>query len=641
MRNPARLLVSDELTLDLTNQTAQLRGNDLPLRPTPFKLLALLMEQAETVVTKADIFAAIWPDVTVGDDVLTTAIRDIRRALNDDARAPVYIRTLSRRGYMFQRPVVHADRPVRPETASTAVTEPPGATPGARSRLGLIIASAAIFGALIIALLLWRDPRPPNTVMAQLQISNAEAARLDALAPGFRSAVTPSYLQGHSLVGPDVRGVDLRLEIDARPDTPQPRLGLAVRHVDQSAALYETDLPIIEQDGTRLAASVATFADNLLQCTEDLLGGMRPERGRDPRLLSLVMMLCDTTRVAGGPGADIDASEALLAAYPDATDIQALHGLMLASRTSRYIYARNDLREDAILESAASLLANASEADRASAVVEMAERMLQARSAPLSEREALLATADTRHWLSLRPLAWRIGLLRMTGRLADAEYLLSEALDDWPAHPGLHIQLALTRAMRGDHARSRAALVAARELMPENPSIAISQSILAQFYGDEARAREVGLNGVPPHIRVCAETFVAARFDPSIPLEGACDGLDPTQYARMLASLGATADAIDLMEQFDPSASGLAIILHYPEFLEAWHSPRMWAIARNFGLVDYWRDTGIRPDMCFRDALRPVCSRELEQTGAAPEPNRLEPAGIEENEDFPSTSDSG
>ena len=55
------------------------------------KALALLDElmcNAGTLVGKDRLFDVAWPDQAVSDAVLTTAIREMRRALEENARTP-------------------------------------------------------------------------------------------------------------------------------------------------------------------------------------------------------------------------------------------------------------------------------------------------------------------------------------------------------------------------------------------------------------------------------------------------------------------------------------------------------------------------------------------------------------------------
>jgi DNA-binding winged helix-turn-helix (wHTH) protein/tetratricopeptide (TPR) repeat protein len=71
------------------------------LTPKALALLCALVDRAGQVITKDELFAAVWADTTVGDAALVTCIQEIRKALRDDARQPRYVETLHRRGYRF------------------------------------------------------------------------------------------------------------------------------------------------------------------------------------------------------------------------------------------------------------------------------------------------------------------------------------------------------------------------------------------------------------------------------------------------------------------------------------------------------------------------------------------------------------
>jgi len=73
----------------------------IKLTPKALALLSCLTERSGEVVTKDELFAAVWPETTVGDAALVTCIQELRHALRDDARQPRYIETLHRRGYRF------------------------------------------------------------------------------------------------------------------------------------------------------------------------------------------------------------------------------------------------------------------------------------------------------------------------------------------------------------------------------------------------------------------------------------------------------------------------------------------------------------------------------------------------------------
>jgi TolB-like protein len=76
-------------------------GRNVHLTPKALALLSFIAERPGEIVTKDQLFGAVWPEVNVGDAALVTCVQELRRALKDDARRPRYIETLHRRGYRF------------------------------------------------------------------------------------------------------------------------------------------------------------------------------------------------------------------------------------------------------------------------------------------------------------------------------------------------------------------------------------------------------------------------------------------------------------------------------------------------------------------------------------------------------------
>jgi pimeloyl-ACP methyl ester carboxylesterase/DNA-binding winged helix-turn-helix (wHTH) protein len=101
--------------LDLA--AGQLRRGDavVPLAPKAFTVLQHLVTRSGQLVTKDELLELAWADVHVGDGALKVCIREIRRALQDDSKAPAYIETAHRRGYRFIAPVtIDTAAPVAP-----------------------------------------------------------------------------------------------------------------------------------------------------------------------------------------------------------------------------------------------------------------------------------------------------------------------------------------------------------------------------------------------------------------------------------------------------------------------------------------------------------------------------------------------
>jgi adenylate cyclase len=97
-------------------------GEELPLRRQSFEMLRLLVENAGRLLDRDTINRAIWSDVTVTDDSMTQCVRDIRRAIGDDAQR--ILKTVPRRGYLFDV-VIALDPPVTPSLPSPALPDRP------------------------------------------------------------------------------------------------------------------------------------------------------------------------------------------------------------------------------------------------------------------------------------------------------------------------------------------------------------------------------------------------------------------------------------------------------------------------------------------------------------------------------------
>src|SRR5437773_5845880 len=95
-----------EFTVSPSRRTLTRAGREVPLIPRYFDLLVLLIDRRREAVHRQDILEAVWSDVVVSDGALSQAVRTLRRALGDDPREPVFIRTVSRHGYRFVFPDV-------------------------------------------------------------------------------------------------------------------------------------------------------------------------------------------------------------------------------------------------------------------------------------------------------------------------------------------------------------------------------------------------------------------------------------------------------------------------------------------------------------------------------------------------------
>ena len=96
-----RVLSFADFRLDQVSGQLYRRNERIALAPKAFALLQHLAGQSGRLVPKQELLSAVWPDVFVGDAVLKSAIRELRKALNDDPNQPRFIETQHRRGYRF------------------------------------------------------------------------------------------------------------------------------------------------------------------------------------------------------------------------------------------------------------------------------------------------------------------------------------------------------------------------------------------------------------------------------------------------------------------------------------------------------------------------------------------------------------
>ena len=103
-----------DFELDVAAYELRRRGKPIRLERQPMDLLILLAEHGGRLVSRADIVQRLWGegvfvDVETG---VNTAIRKVRQALHDSPDSPVFVETVSGKGYRFiaPNPGARADR---------------------------------------------------------------------------------------------------------------------------------------------------------------------------------------------------------------------------------------------------------------------------------------------------------------------------------------------------------------------------------------------------------------------------------------------------------------------------------------------------------------------------------------------------
>ena len=125
-RTPARLFSPYRLEPD---SGLLYRGRErVHLSRKSVAVLLYLLERPGRVIPKAELLGAVWPDTHVVEENLKVHVLEIRKALGDSVRDPLFIETLHGRGYRFIAPV--SDEPSLREPAPSGVPAHQGSIAG-------------------------------------------------------------------------------------------------------------------------------------------------------------------------------------------------------------------------------------------------------------------------------------------------------------------------------------------------------------------------------------------------------------------------------------------------------------------------------------------------------------------------------
>lgn len=128
-------------TLDPADERLVGPGGPIKLGHKAFRVLLTLIEQQGRLVTKDSLFESVWDGTIVSESALTSVIKELRRALGDNARAPECVESVYGRGYRF---ICEVSRGVEETAAPT-----PRLAPATRP---MVEVEPALFGAVPVLL---------------------------------------------------------------------------------------------------------------------------------------------------------------------------------------------------------------------------------------------------------------------------------------------------------------------------------------------------------------------------------------------------------------------------------------------------------------------------------------------------------
>ncbi|MBS1830520.1 MAG: winged helix-turn-helix domain-containing protein, partial [Acidobacteria bacterium] len=120
-------------------------GFETHLRHKAHRMLLCLIENRASPVTKEDLIRLVWEGSAITDDTLVNCVQEIRKALGDDARNPVFVRTIPKTGYWFIAPIDESEAPPQPPASNAPPSGRPAKIAFASAVILFIVGSAAVW----------------------------------------------------------------------------------------------------------------------------------------------------------------------------------------------------------------------------------------------------------------------------------------------------------------------------------------------------------------------------------------------------------------------------------------------------------------------------------------------------------------
>jgi TolB-like protein/DNA-binding winged helix-turn-helix (wHTH) protein/Flp pilus assembly protein TadD len=174
-----------DFEVDLRAGQLRKEGVRIRLQEQPFRVLTILLEFSQEVVTREELRSRLWPADTFVDfdHRLAAAISKLREALEDSAESPTFIETVGRRGYRFLLPVESAARPAADSQPRSGLEIRPSAQ-GKRETLWprMALTGGAFAVCLVLGFLILLHRRQPDvTASAVPHISSIAVLPLENL----------------------------------------------------------------------------------------------------------------------------------------------------------------------------------------------------------------------------------------------------------------------------------------------------------------------------------------------------------------------------------------------------------------------------------------------------------------------------
>lgn len=565
----------------------QAEGTRQTLEPRVMQVLVALARADGEIVSRDDLVRTCWNGTIVGDDAINRPISLLRRLSEGTGKGSFRIETIPRVGY---RLIEGSHR------HTTSDPEPPRRLSRVPLWAGLAVA-AAVAGGLTAwparpqgptySIALQHFRAPPAAANFDDQLSSALTS-LDVPTIGGRRALT---LTGSVMQDGGGFTVNARLFAPGR------------RGTVWSGAITRPSV------GARELAETAKALGLIAQCA---LAGANDAKDLAPELLSLYARTCELgARGQNALGRRV--ARELTARAPDFPG-----GWFALSHHALTLYL-SEPRPDPVLREEALAAARKLVALRPNAQDGYRSEALALGPRQWRERERLLRRAA-----ALDPIyvdgaqAFLSDLLLEVGR-ADEAFQLDQGLARQnPDDPVGQLRLALSAEAAGSELLADRAIARARALDPDRAQTLLWRSaVWRRDWPDAERylpPRDPVLDEVQRSAYRALATGDEARKDAAAKaVMKLPDGCCAPMRAELLTLLGRHAEAIALLEKLDAGGSSgappfdVAWFLTDPAMRPLWRDPAIEPLLGRIGLVDYWRASGTRPDLCAKADAPEFC----------------------------------
>ena len=264
-------------------------------------MLAYLLQHRDRIVSKEELLNALWQHGEYRENALTQSIRELRKALGDQAQEPTFIKTFPQRGYQWICPLTEAPANDAPAEAQPQ-TEPPIRPPARLPIEPHWLITAALVLVTMVLILWWPKPDTSgaeNGVLILPFANQTGDSSQDWVQLGLADMVFVALQQRsqHRLVAPHqarqwLAQADIRipaLPVSLQALLAEYGLGAALQgSVRQHQGQQVLDFQLVFADGRRQQGSIsypslAASSEAVAQQLQRLLEPGRPSSNRMPK----------------------------------------------------------------------------------------------------------------------------------------------------------------------------------------------------------------------------------------------------------------------------------------------------------------------------------------------------------------------